>query len=807
MVRRLLSRESSEQKINIELGRTGEERSGSQYKRVKIHGEVLLGFLLICIVQFSHADTDPSDVAAINNLYTALGNPVLPGWVPSGGDPCGQAWQGVRCNGSVIQEITLNGANLGGELGDGLGSFVSIRAIVLNNNHIGGSIPSSLPVTLQHFFLSDNQFTGGIPASLSTLTELSDMSLNNNLLTGEIPDAFQSLTQLINLDLSNNNLSGELPPSMENLSALTSVHLQNNNLSGTLDVLQDLPLQDLNVENNQFVGPIPPKLLSIPNFRNDGNPFNLNVNATIAPARPPHSPVTVSPSGTVVSGTPSSGRLPTKPTDGPTVANESNSVKSKKNTKRVVWISISGILMFVIVVLGLLLFVPRCRSSRREKVNKSSKQHQVGTYGGERHNPREYEDSVQPPSQTEKVPKGAVVRLKRDHQEEARRVRAIPKLQGEKEKDEQRMGTLPKLLDHEMDMSSLGVYSMPSPPPPPPPPPLTTESVLVEPTSFRKGANFNPPKRSPVPPTFAKTFTIASLQQYTNSFSQDNLIGLGMLGTVYKAELPDGKILAVKKLDKRVSDHQTDDEFLDLINNIDRIRHANIVELIGYCAEHGQRLLIYEYCSNGSLQDALHSDDEFKTRLSWNARIRIALGAARALEYLHEQCAPPVVHRNFKSANILLDDDVSVRLSDCGLAPLITKGYVSQFSGQLLAAYGYGAPEFESGIYTYQSDVYSFGVVMLELLTGRQSYDRTRARGEQFLVRWAIPQLHDIDALSKMVDPSLKGDYPAKSLSNFADIISRCVQSEPEFRPAMSEVVLYLINMIRKESQQSESNE
>lgn len=91
----------------------------------------------------------------------------------------------------------------------------------------------------------------------------------------------------------------------------------------------------------------------------------------------------------------------------------------------------------------------------------------------------------------------------------------------------------------------------------------------------------------------------------------------------------------MKKLDKRVSNDQTDDEFLDLINNIDRIRHANIVELIGYCTEHGQRLLIYEYCSNGSLQDALHSDDEFKTRLSWNARIRIALGAARALEYVN----------------------------------------------------------------------------------------------------------------------------------------------------------------------------
>ncbi|RZB83554.1 Protein STRUBBELIG-RECEPTOR FAMILY 3 isoform B [Glycine soja] len=724
----------------------GEERSGSQNKRVKIYGEVLLGFIimLICTVQFSLADTDPIDVAAINRLYTALGNPVLPGWVSSAGDPCGEGWQGVQCNGSVIQEIILNGANLGGELGDSLGSFVSIRAIVLNNNHIGGNIPSSLPVTLQHFFLSDNQFTGSIPASLSTLTELTDMSLNGNLLTGEIPDAFQSLTQLINLDLSNNNLSGELPPSMENLSALTSVHLQNNNLSGTLDVLQGLPLQDLNVENNQFAGPIPPKLLSIPSFRKDGNPFNLNGNSTIAPAHPPRSPVPATPSGTVVSVTPSSGRIPTKPTEGPTAAKESNSEKSKKNTKKVVWISVS-------------------------------------------------------------VPKGAIVRPKGDHQEEARRVRAIPNPQGEQEKDEQRMETIPKLLEHEIDMSSLDVFSMPSPPPPPPP--LPVERVIVEPTLFHKEANINPPKKSPVPPTFAKTFTIASLQQYTNSFSQDNLIGLGMLGSVYRAELPDGKILAVKKLDKRVSDHQTDDEFLELINSIDRIRHPNIVELIGYCAEHGQRLLIYEYCSNGSLQDALHSDDEFKTRLSWNARIRIALGAARALEYLHEQFQPSVVHRNFKSANILLDDDVSVRASDCGLAPLITKGSVSQLSGQLLTAYGYGAPEFESGIYTYQSDVYSFGVVMLELLTGRQSYDRTRPRGEQFLVRWAIPQLHDIDALSKMVDPSLKGNYPAKSLSNFADIISRCVQSEPEFRPAMSEVVLYLINMIRKESQQSESNE
>ncbi|XP_058779997.1 protein STRUBBELIG-RECEPTOR FAMILY 3-like [Vicia villosa] len=772
-------------------------RSTLQYKRMelKIQLQILFGLMLICIVQFSLAATNPSDVAAINRLYAALGNPVLSGWVSSAGDPCGEAWQGVQCNDTLIQEITLVGANLGGELGDSLGTFVSIKSITLSNNHIGGSIPSSLPVTLQNLFLSGNQFNGSIPVSLSTLTELTDMSLNDNLLTGEIPDAFQSLTRLINLDLSNNNLSGELPPSVESLSSMTTLNLQNNSLSGTLDVLQDLPLTELNVENNQFSGSIPPKLLTIPNFSKDGNQFTPDDgNATIAPARPPHSPITASPSGTVVPGTPFFGRVPPKHAKGPTASKKSSSEKSKTNTKRVVWITISCVLGFIILALALVLFLPRC--SKRERVDRTSKQHLIGAYGGERTNPwRNNGALVQPPSQTEKVVKGAVVRPKENRQAE---------------KKEQRMETIPKLLSHEIDMGAIDLDSLPPsppPPPPPPPPPLSAEKVVVEPTTFPGGSNINPSKRSPVPPTFAKSFTIASLQQYTNSFSQDNLMGLGMLGSVYRAELPNGKILAVKKLDKRVTDHQEDDEFLELVNNIDRIRHPNAVELIGYCAEHGQRLLIYEYCCNGSMYEALHSDDDFKTRLSWNARIRIALGAARALEYLHEQCQPPVIHRNFKSANILLDEDLSVRVSDCGLAPLITKGAVRQLSGQLLAAYGYGAPEFESGIYTYQSDVYSFGVVMLELLTGRQSYDRTRPRGEQFLVRWAIPQLHDIDALSRMVDPSLNKAYPAKSLSNFADIISRCVQSEPEFRPAMSEVVLYLLNMIRRESQQNESNE
>ncbi|KAI3988205.1 hypothetical protein MKX01_011994 [Papaver californicum] len=593
---------------------------------------VFIGFMLILSSSYSDGYTDPRDVFAVNSLYASLGYPLLPGWVPNGGDPCTEAWQGIECVNSNITGLILNGANLGGVLSDNLGFFSSIMIINLSNNRIGGSIPSSLPLTTRNLFLSANQFVGSIPSSLSTLGQLTDVSLNNNLLTGEIPDAFQALPSLINMDVSDNNLSGQLPPSMGNLSAMASLHMQNNQLTGVLNVLQDLPaLIDLNIESNLFSGPIPERLLTIPNFK-------INI-----------------------------------------------------------------------------------------RTGRMSKQ----------------KDDV--------------------------------------ETDSEKMGMIStNKEDHEMDMMGM-------------------KKVIVKPNVLTEATRVPPVAKALNLPPSVRSFTIASLQQYTNSFSQENFIGQGMLGSVYRAELPDGKVLAVKKFSSEALIHHKDDQFFQLVSSVYKLRHANVVELVGYCAEHEQRLLISDYCSCGTLYDALHSDNENNKRLSWNARVRISLGAARALEYLHEVCQPPVVHRNFKSANILLDDEISVHVSDCGLAPLLSSGSVSQLPEQL-SAKGYNAPEFEWGIYTYQSDVFSFGVVMLELLTGRKAYDRLQPRGEQFLVRWAIPQLHDFDALSKMVDPSLIGAYPAKSLSRYADIISLCVQAEPEFRPPMSEIVQNLVHLIQRES-------
>ncbi|KAK9706367.1 hypothetical protein RND81_07G119500 [Saponaria officinalis] len=299
-------------------------------------------------------------------------------------------------------------------------------------------------------------------------------------------------------------------------------------------------------------------------------------------------------------------------------------------------------------------------------------------------------------------------------------------------------------------------------------------------------------------PITATSYTVASLQTATNSFSQENIVGEGSLGRVYRAEFSNGKVLALKKIDNSALSLQEEDNFLEAVSNMSRLRHPNIVSLAGYCTEHGQRLLVYEYIGNGSLHDILHFSDDGGKKLSWNARVRVALGTARALEYLHEVCLPSVVHRNFKSANILLDGEFNPHLSDCGLAAL-TPNTERQVSTQMIGSFGYSAPEFAlSGIYTTKSDVYSFGVVMLELLSGRKPLDSSRPRPEQSLVRWATPQLHDIDALSKMVDPTLNGMYPAKSLSRFADVIALCVQPEPEFRPPMSEVVQALVRLVQR---------
>nr|XP_019701568.1 protein STRUBBELIG-RECEPTOR FAMILY 3 isoform X5 [Elaeis guineensis] len=741
---------------------------------LRISACVAAGLMVIFIMPFSQAYTNERDVYAINSLYGALGSPPLPGWISNGGDPCVEGWQGVQCMDSNITGIVLNGANLGGQLGDELGNFTSILTIDLSNNNIGGGIPENLPVTMLRLyvlgqiikilFLSANQFTGSIPSSLSKLTLLTDMSVNNNHLTGELPDAFQSLTGLINLDLSFNNLTGQLPSSMGSLSSLTTLHVQNNQLSGTLDVLEDLPLKNLNIENNLFSGPVPVKLLNIPNFKKDGNPFNTSVAPSSMPPQP-SSPLSKAP--------PVPGTMPANSSDGPSAQQSAPPGKKKHlSTMRVIGCVLIAVVLFIVVVLMVIFCMSKYqeRKSKRGELYKS----QVGRVSKGSKEPRSKEHFIMPKDEV-KEPVAKEIPEERKREPEIDTRITVPEETFEKQKE------------HVYEMGGTSILVMPPPP---------VEKVIVNPIAPAENIESPPPEQI-CPPTSAISFSVASLQQYTDSFTEESLIRESRLGKVYLAELPDGKLLEVMKIDN-VTSRIPVDVFLELVANISELRHPNIVELVGYCAEFGQRLLVYKYFSRKTLRDILHCGDDLNRKLSWNARLQVALGAAKALEYLHEGCQPPIVHQNFEPANVLIDDKLAVRVSDCGLASLMSSISVTQLSGRMHALYSYEAPELnESGTHTDRSDVYNFGVVMLELLTGRKPFDSSRPRVEQHLVRWASSQLYDINALSKMVDPSIGGKYSEKSLSRFADIISRCIQQGPEFRPPMSEVVQDLTRMVK----------
>uniref|UniRef100_A0A0D9WSV6 Protein kinase domain-containing protein n=1 Tax=Leersia perrieri TaxID=77586 RepID=A0A0D9WSV6_9ORYZ len=753
---------------------------------------VVVAAALAVAPRLARADTVAADVSAINGLYISLGSPKLPGWSGTGGDPCSELWQGVVCTGTSITSVTMNAANLGGQLSS-LGNFTSIVTINLSNNKIGGTIPEDLPVTLQHLFLSANQITGSIPNSLAKLKNLADMSLNDNQLNGELPDAFGSLSGLVNL------------------------HMQGNRLSGTLNVLQDLPLKDLNIENNLFSGPVPPKLQSIPNFKKDGNPFNTSIAPSASPpstpggpapsptpTRPapsptptgPPTPTPTSPNAAPSTSPPSPSapppsKTPSNSSDGPTTRdNISSSKKQNSSTLKIIGFVFLGVVLFIVIVL-LVIF---CLSKYQEK--RSSYDYNRSQLARVHHT---VESRINPSTVQSRDDAKKVEALDRRGREQSWASAAIPK----KPAENQREHIVNLDYRDNLERTDSGLFAV-APPPPPPPlpfvPPFPVEKVIVNPVVSPEKRYISPPRTSN--PTSATPFSVASLQQYTGSFREENLIRKSRLGKVYLAEFPDGK-LEVMKIDNTDGKISIDD-FLELVKLVSDIKHPNIHELVGYCAEYGQRLLVYNHFSTKTLDDALHDRESVDGTLSWNARLQIALGSGKALEYLHESFQPPIVHQSFEPANVLIDNKYSVRVAECGLEKLMASSSVTQLSDRMHALLNYESPEFrETGIVAEQGDVYSFGVVMLEILTGRKPYDSSLPRAEQHLVRWANSQLHDIESLSKMVDPSIQGQCTEKALSRFADIISRCIQ-EPQFRPPMSEVVQDLARIINATGEESE---
>ncbi|XP_073008940.1 probable serine/threonine-protein kinase PBL8 [Typha latifolia] len=287
-------------------------------------------------------------------------------------------------------------------------------------------------------------------------------------------------------------------------------------------------------------------------------------------------------------------------------------------------------------------------------------------------------------------------------------------------------------------------------------------------------------------------FTLFELETITKSFRADYVLGEGGFGTVYKGYIDENVRVGLKSLPVAVKvlnkdGHQGHREWLTEVNFLGQLRHPNLVKLIGYCCEDDHRLLVYEFMFRGSLEN--HLFRKTAAPLSWTTRMSIALGAAKGLAFLHN-AERPVIYRDFKTSNILLDSDYAAKLSDFGLAKAGPQGDETHVSTRVMGTFGYAAPEYVmTGHLTARSDVYSFGVVLLELLTGRRSVDKTRPSKEQSLVDWARPKLNDKKKLLSVIDPRLADQYSVRAAQKACSLAYYCLSHNPKARPLMTDIV------------------
>ncbi|XP_075484001.1 serine/threonine-protein kinase PBL27-like [Primulina tabacum] len=281
-----------------------------------------------------------------------------------------------------------------------------------------------------------------------------------------------------------------------------------------------------------------------------------------------------------------------------------------------------------------------------------------------------------------------------------------------------------------------------------------------------------------------RPFTFRELAAATKDFRADLILSEGGFGRLYKGRLKGSKqVVAVKQIGL-----QGNRECLIEVLMLSLFHHPNMVNLIGYCADGDHRFLVHEYMPFGSLDDHLHGLQPEKAPLDWNTRIKIAVGVAKCLAYMHDMANPPVIHRNVKSSNILLGEGYHPKLSDFGLAKLLDDDATRVFT-TIKGTYGYRAPEYAmTGRLTVKADVYSYGVVLLEIITGRKAIDNSRAVGETDLVLWAHSLFGDRRKFMQMADPMLQGRYPIRGLYQALATAATCLQIDPDARPSMTDV-------------------
>ncbi|GJR67695.1 leucine-rich repeat receptor protein kinase EMS1 [Tanacetum coccineum] len=671
-----------------------------------------------------------------------------------------------------LTTLDLGDNGLNGSIPEKITRLPELQCLVLSNNELTGSIPGSekskyfrqvgIPDSsfVQHhglYDLSYNRLTGLIPDDIGDCLVVVDLLLNGNTLLGEIPKSLAKLTNLTTLDLSSNLLSGGIPMEIGGNSKLQGLFLEYNNLTGPIpfELGQLTGLVKLNITGNKLSGSIPVMNLSYNSFMGElprslgnmsylnsldlhGNRFTGTIPADLGNL--------IELEHLDISNNNLSGRIPDKlcgilNLNFVNLAGNQLEGPVPRNgiCTNVSILSLSGNKDLCGRILGM-----ECPDQRFEKRSRFLNVWVLTS-----------------------IVIGMLLVT----------VFVMAKIWMNKMKkrdDCERVNDIKMSSNSALDQN---LY-------------LLGSSRSKEPLSINI-AMFEQPLLK---------LTLADILEATNNFCKSNIVGDGGFGTVYKARLPDGKTVAIKKLNKSKSQGQR--EFLAEMETLGKVKHRNLVPLLGYCSYDDEKLLVYEYMVNGSLDLWLRNQTGPTGLgiLSWTTRFKIAVGAARGLAFLHHVVEPHIIHRDIKASNILLNEDFEAKVADFGLARLIS-ACETHVSTDLAGTFGYIPPEYgQSWRSTTRGDVYSFGVILLELATGKEP------TGLEFkdieggnLVGWVSEKIKK-GRIVDVLDPTVvtANSNSKQAMLKTVQIATDCLSENPISRPNMFHV-LNVLKAIKKE--------
>ncbi|XP_037404313.1 probable leucine-rich repeat receptor-like protein kinase At5g49770 isoform X2 [Triticum dicoccoides] len=692
-------------------------------------------------------------------------------------------------------------------------SHMKLIHFLVDNNNFSGSIPPTLGLlnVLEVLRFDNNkQLSGPVPTNINNLTKLAELHLENNRLTGPLPDLtgmtalsfvdmsnntfnasdapawFTTLPSLTSLYLENLQIGGQLPQELFALSAIQTLKLRGNHFNGTLNIGSDFgsQLQTIDLQDNQIdqltVGGTQynKKLILLGNpICNQGNNEQYCKTATQSnPAAPPYStskncsglPSTCLPSQLLspscTCAVPYKGTLFFRAPSFSDLGNESYYLLLEKDMK-------TKFLSYKAPIDSIALHNPFFDANNNLEISL-----EVFPGGKVQFGEQDISDiGFILSNQTYKPPPafGPYYFIAQSYRI-ATEVPASKKSKANK---------LPLIVG----VAAGGAVVI---------------AVLLVVIFFITRRKREPKKTEERSQSFAsldmkststsvpqlrgaRTFTFAELKKITNNFSEANDIGNGGFGKVYRGTLPTGQLVAVKR--SQEGSLQGSLEFRTEIELLSRVHHKNVVSLMGFCLDQGEQMLVYEYIPNGTLKESLTGKSG--VRLDWKRRLRVILGTAKGIAYLHELADPPIVHRDIKSSNVLLDERLNAKVSDFGLSKLLGEDGRGQVTTQVKGTMGYLDPEYYmTQQLTEKSDVYSFGVLLLEMITAKKPLERGRYIVREVLA--ALDRSKDLYGLHDLLDPVL-GASPTSlgGLEQYVDLALRCVEEAGADRPSMGEAV------------------